>query len=82
MCIVKTLVSIAFLASLPVSAFAWDHELERGVDLYQAGDADVGVSLVCDPNAVYGTSVSAVMIALDTDADISAVANRYRRHER
>ena len=74
MCIVKTLVSIAFLASLPVSAFAWDHELERGVDLYQAGDADVGVSLVCDPNSVYGTSVSAVMIALDTDSDISAVA--------
>lgn len=72
--IVKTLVSIAFLASLPVSSFAWDHEMERGVDLYQAGDADVGVSLVCDPNSVYGTSVSAVMIALDADPDISAVA--------
>lgn len=72
--IVRTLISIAFLASVPVSAFAWDHEMERGVDLYQAGDADVGVSLVCDPNSVYGTSVSAVMIALDADPDISAVA--------
>lgn len=72
--IVRTLISIALLASVPVSAFAWDHEMERGVDLYQAGDADVGVSLVCDPNSVYGTSVSAVMIALDADPDISAVA--------
>lgn len=72
--IVKTLISLALLASVPVSAFAWDHQMERGVDLYQAGDADMGVSLVCDPNSVYGTSVSAVLIALDADPDISAVA--------
>lgn len=72
--IVKTLISIAFLASVPVSAFAWDHEMERGVDLYQTGDPNVGVSLVCDPNSVYGTTVSAVLIALDANPDISAVA--------
>jgi hypothetical protein len=72
--IVKTLISTALLATLPVAAFAWDHEMERGVDLYQAGDADVGVSLVCDPNSVYGTTVSAVLIALGADPDVSAVA--------
>lgn len=71
--IVKTLISITFLASLPVSALAWDHEMERGVDLYQAGDSDVGVSLVCDPNSVYGTTVSAVMVSFGADPDISAV---------
>lgn len=72
--IVKTLISIALLATAPVAAFAWDHEMERGVDLYQTGDADVSVSLVCDPNSVYGTTVSAVLIALGADPDVSAVS--------
>ena len=72
--IVQTLISIAVLASAPVSVLAWDHHMERGVDLYQAGDTDVGVSLVCDPNSVYGTTVSAVLVALGADPDVSAVA--------
>ncbi|ATG37975.1 MAG: hypothetical protein HEP70_20085 [Rhodobiaceae bacterium] len=69
----KILISsaIAFAASSAVAG-AWEHEHERGVDLYRAADGDMVVSLVCDPNTVYGTTESAVLLEAGSDPDLSA----------
>ena len=62
----------AFLGALPVAAAAWDHSIERGLDLYQTRDGGVSVALVCDPNSVYGeTSQSGVLLNLAGNVDAS-----------
>ena len=61
------------LASVPAFASAWEHEFERGVDLYSAVDGVSAVRLVCDPNSVYGdTTESAVLVSLGATDDASA----------
>ena len=67
----KTIIYSAILVILPLSTLAWEHDMQRGVDLYQASDGHVSVSLVCDPNSVYGTTVSAVMIGFGIELDLS-----------
>jgi hypothetical protein len=62
----------AFLGAFPMAAAAWDHSIERGLDLYQARDGGVSVALVCDPNSVYGrTSQSGVLLNLSGNVDAS-----------
>ncbi len=62
----------AFLGAFPMAAAAWDHSIERGLDLYQARDGGVSVALVCDPNSVYGgTSQSGVLLNLVGNVDAS-----------
>ena len=62
----------ASIGALPVAAVAWDHSIERGLDLYQARDGGVSIALVCDPNNVYGgTSQSGVLLNLAGDVDAS-----------
>lgn len=71
MLISKTLKIAVLAALMPITAQAWQHEKNRGVDLYQTSDENLSVSLVCDPNAVYGTTVSAVLVGVRLDDDIS-----------
>ncbi|NVK58336.1 MAG: hypothetical protein HWE26_22340 [Alteromonadaceae bacterium] len=53
-------------------ARAWQHDFERGVDLYRVSSGGVVLSLVCDPNKVYGDqSESAVMVQLGADDDFT-----------
>jgi hypothetical protein len=61
----------ALLGALPFAAQAWEHDMQRGVDLYQTLDAEISVPLVCDPNSVHGTTVSAVMIGFGAELDVS-----------
>lgn len=64
----KTLAFAVLLAGFTgTAAFAWEHQFERGLDLYTTPDRSVGLSLVCDPNTVYGSSESAVLVQLGTD---------------
>jgi hypothetical protein len=72
--IITPLVFSATLAVVPFSVSAWEHEMERGVDLYQTADPVMVLSLVCDPNSVYGTTVSAVMVGVGSDLEMNAVA--------
>lgn len=69
----------AFIAALsvlhPMAASAWEHEMQRGVDLYRVVDGDTAISLVCDPRSVYGTTESAVLIELGSEFDIDADAS-------
>jgi hypothetical protein len=67
----KPLILGIIVGSLPVTAQAWEHSIERGVDLYQTLDGAVSVSMVCDPNTVYGTTVSAVMVGVGPELDMS-----------
>lgn len=64
----RTLVCATTLsvAAAPM-AIAWDHTFERGLDLYTSPDTDVVLSLVCDPNTVYGSSESAVLVQTGND---------------
>ncbi|WP_421864926.1 hypothetical protein [Parvibaculum sp.] len=64
--------STIILTASPAVASAWEHEHERGVDLYRTENAGMVVSLVCDPNTVYGTSESAVLIEAGNNPDLSA----------
>lgn len=64
--------SVIILTASPAVASAWEHEHERGVDLYRTENAGVVVSLVCDPNTVYGTTESAVLIEAGDNPDLSA----------
>ncbi|SFQ68439.1 hypothetical protein SAMN05421853_1212 [Roseivivax halotolerans] len=69
----KTLIfSAIMLSASSAIASAWEHENERGVDLYRATDGNIVVSLVCDPNTVYGTTESAVLLEAGGDPDLSA----------
>lgn len=69
----KTLIFSAIaLSASSAMAGAWEHENERGVDLYRAANGDMVVSLVCDPNTVYGTTESAVLLEAGGDPDLSA----------
>lgn len=61
----------ATLAVMPLSAFAWEHRFERGVDLYETQSGNIALSLVCDPNTVYGTTVSAVLVGLGSDLEMN-----------
>lgn len=62
----------AFLGAIPVAVAAWDHGVERGLDLYQTRDGGVSVALVCDPDNVYGgTSQSGVLLNLSGNVDAS-----------
>lgn len=72
--IILPLVISATLAVFPLSAIAWQHNLQRGVDLYQTQDANVSVSLICDPNSVYGTTVSAVLVGIDAETELNIAA--------
>ncbi len=75
MCLkMKTILGLV-LALAPASAFAWEYELERGVDLYSATDGIAAVRLVCDPNNVYGgTPETAVLVRLGGTDDATADA--------
>ena len=53
------------MVGLGSMAHAWDHEMQRGLDLYTTPDDTV--ALVCDPNSVYGTTESAVLIQTGSD---------------
>jgi len=68
----KTLIIGMIVGILPITAQAWEHSMERGVDLYQTLDGNVSVSMVCDPNSVYGTTVSAVMVGIGSELDMNA----------
>ncbi len=68
----KALIILAFSSALPMAAQAWEQNMERGVDLYEATDGPVLLSLVCDPNTVYGTTESAVMVGIGTNHDMTA----------
>ena len=72
--IILPLVISVTLAIFPLSAIAWQHNLQRGVDLYQTQDANVSVSLICDPNSVYGTTVSAVLVGIDAETELNIAA--------
>lgn len=65
----------AFSVLCPAAASAWEHDLQRGVDLYRAVDGTTTISLVCDPRSVYGTSESAVLIELGEAFGIDADAS-------
>lgn len=67
----KSLVSSAIFMGLPVTAWAWEHAHDRGVDLYLTGGGEMSLSLVCDPNSVYGTTNSAVLVEAGGNRDIS-----------
>lgn len=71
---ITPLVFSVTLAVFPLSALAWQHDLQRGVDLYQTQDVNVALSLVCDPNSVYGTTVSAVMVGIGTKTELNTAA--------
>lgn len=65
----------AVLGLVPVAAAAWDHGIERGLDLYQARDGGVSLALVCDPNNVYGgTTQTGLLVNLGGNADASMPA--------
>ena len=72
--IITPLLFSVTLSAFPLSALAWQHDLQRGVDLYQTQDANVALSLVCDPNSVYGTTVSAVMVSIGSETELNTVA--------
>lgn len=67
----KSLIFGTLFGLLPLSAAAWEHSVERGVDLYQALDGSVSLSLICDPNSVYGTTASAVMVGVGTKLEMN-----------
>ncbi|KIX16144.1 hypothetical protein [Paracoccus sp. 228] len=67
----QPLLITALICGLPLSAGAWEHSHERGVDLYQAGSSELMVSLVCDPNSVYGTTNSGVLLEVGANPDLS-----------
>lgn len=71
----KPLVLAAILGGAPAVAVAWDYELLRGLDLYQARDGGVSLSLVCDPNSVYGgTTQTGLLVNLGGNVDASLPA--------
>ena len=70
----NTIILSALVAALPLSAQAWEHSMERGVDLYRVTDNGVAVSLVCDPRSVYGTTESAVLVQLGAVEDAATDA--------
>ena len=72
--IITPLVFGATLAIVPFSVSAWEHAMERGVDLYQTSDPVMVLSLVCDPNSVYGTTVSAVLVGVGSNLEMNAIA--------
>lgn len=52
----------AILAATP-AALAWEHSMQRGLDLYQTASDSMALSLVCDPDNVYGgASASALLV--------------------
>ena len=55
----------------PGGAGAWSYEVERGLDLYRTPPAPSVVSLVCDPQGVYGGDESAVLVEFDGLVDYS-----------
>ena len=70
----NTIIFSTLVAALPLSAQAWEHSMERGVDLYRVVDNGVAVSLVCDPRSVYGTTESAVLVQLGAAEDATTDA--------
>ncbi|MAE92412.1 MAG: hypothetical protein CMI67_23030 [Pelagibaca sp.] len=61
---------LGLLGAAPASA--WQHDFERGVDLYRVASGGAVLFLVCDPNKVYGNqSESALMVQLGADDDFS-----------
>lgn len=75
MCLINNTIFCVVLALAPATAFAWEHELQRGLDLYSATDGVAVVRIVCDPNNVYGgTPETAVLVSLGADDDATAEA--------
>ena len=65
----------ALLGLVPVAGAAWEHGIERGLDLYQARDSGVSLALVCDPNNVYGgTTQTGLLVNLGGNVDASMPA--------
>ena len=62
----------ALLGLVPAAVPAWEHGIERGLDLYQARDGGVSLALVCDPNNVYGgTTQTGLLLNLGGNVDAS-----------
>ena len=65
----------ATLGLVPVASAAWEHGIERGLDLYQARDGGMSLALVCDPNNVYGgTTQTGLLVNLGGNVDASMPA--------
>lgn len=65
----------ALLGAVPATAAAWDYGIERGLDLYQARDAEVSLALVCDPNNIYGaTTQTGLLVNLGGNVEASIPA--------
>ncbi|CTQ34451.1 hypothetical protein JAN5088_03247 [Jannaschia rubra] len=59
---------------------AWEHGIERGLDLYQARDGGMSLALVCDPNNVYGgTTQTGLLVNFGGNVDASMPATFSRR---
>jgi len=72
----KPFVFSAALAILaPSIGAAWEHQFTRGVDLYRVVDGASALSLVCDPNGVYGSSESALTIEFAEGEEQSEVVS-------
>lgn len=67
-------VYMTFAALCATSAFAWEHDFTRGLDLYSVTDNGATIRLVCDPNRVYGGTESMVTIVLGGNTDITTTA--------
>lgn len=53
-------------------AMAWETGFERGLEYYTTGSAGVVLTLVCDPNSVFGaTSTSGLLIRYGAEQDYS-----------
>lgn len=63
----RTLAIAAFMSAIGSATFAWEHQMLRGLDLYTAPNQIVSLSLVCDPNSVYGSSESALLVQIGSD---------------
>ena len=71
----EVLVTGAVLAAMPLGASAWEHRIERGLDLYQVRGGGVSLALVCDPANVYGgTTQTGLLVDLRGDVDASMPA--------
>lgn len=63
---------IATMAASPT--LAWDHDFTRGLDLYSTTDNGATISVVCDPNRVYGGTESMVLIVFGGNSDLNTTA--------
>ena len=66
----RLLLSLALIL-LPLKVLAWDYQLMRGIDLYSVTQNNITIRIVCDPNEVFGSSQSAIIIEIDANPALS-----------